>query len=560
MATLRTLIEALDQASRSGSGYTFLSEQGARTRSYAELQDAARRVAGGLRRSGVVPGDVVALVLADAEQFLTTLFGAAIAGGVPALLYPPAAAAALPAFFDSTAATIARSSARAVVTSSSLCAGFEALRGRGSPLQIVLDGDACDADPIDDRTRPALDDIAFVQFTSGSTSSPKGVVLTHRNLAANIDAFHAPHLLATTADDLGVSWLPLFHDMGLVGMSLGALYASRSAVLMTPEMFVKRPIEWLRAIARYRGTVSFAPNFAYDLCVRRVKERDLVDLDLSSWRVAGCGAEPIHAATLDAFAAKFAAAGFRVTSFLPSYGLAEHVLAATFAERGRAPIVQHLDGAALAQRRVAVLAAAADATTVSMVACGRPLPGHALRIVREDGRAAGDHEVGEIALSGPSVMVGYYRDPELTARTIRDGWLFTGDLGYLSNGELFVCGRRKELIVVNGRKYHPQDLEWALDCLPGLRRGRVVAFAATATGAADRVVIVAEPTGTVPAATIDADVRRVIADRFGLAVGEVALVPGGTIGRTTSGKVQRAAVRDLYERGAMAGHPAGLHS
>lgn len=561
MPHLRTLPEALDEGSTSGAGYTFLSEAGTRTRSYAEMRDAARRVAGGLGRAGLRRGDVVALVIVDAEPFLAALFGATMAGLIPASLYPPSTTADLPRFFDTAAATLGAASARAVVTTQSLRAGFEALRGAGA-VEIVLACETLERDPLEDPWKPALDDVAFIQFTSGSTSSPKGVVLTYRSLAANIDGIHAPTALAPTSEDIGVSWLPLHHDMGLVGMSLGPLYCGRPAVLMTPEMFVKRPVEWLRAITRYGGTISFAPNFAYDLCVRRVKDRDLDGLDLSSWRVAGCGAEPVNASTLAAFADKFARVGFRETSFLPSYGLAEHVLAATFAPRGRRPRVDVVSAEALADRRVAAPAHVEGQGAVRLVSCGRPLPGHALRIVREDGLSAGAREVGEIALTGPSVMLGYYKDPDLTARTIRDGWLFTGDLGYLFEGELFVCGRLKDLIVVNGRKYHPQDLEWGIESLPGLKRGRVVAFGTVQAGEADRVVIVAEPSGTVPAPALMADVRRVIGDLFGLAVSDVALVPSGTIGRTTSGKLRRAAVRARYERGELAAvaNAAGLHA
>jgi acyl-CoA synthetase (AMP-forming)/AMP-acid ligase II len=304
-------------------------------------------------------------------------------------------------------------------------------------------------------------------------------------------------------------------------------------------------VEWLRAIARYRATVSYAPNFAYDLCVRRVKDRDLEDLDLSTWRVAGCGAEPIHAATLIAFADRFARVGFRVESFVPSYGLAEHVLAATFGVRQRALRIDVVSAEALSDSRVAVPAHPDDATAISLVSCGRPLPGHALRILADVGAEAGEREVGEIALAGPSVMRGYYKDPESTALAIRDGWLHTGDLGYLSEGELFVCGRLKELIMINGRKYHPQDLEWSVERLPGVKRGRVAAFGA---GEPPRAVIVAEPTGTVPAASLVAEIRRVIGDQFGLPLGDVILVPGGTIGRTTSGKVRRGAVQAAYLR------------
>jgi fatty-acyl-CoA synthase len=557
-----TLVDALLAAPASDAGYTFLNERGARTRSYAEMRRAAYRFAAGLRHAGLQRGDVVALVIADAEQFLTALFGAVVAGIVPASLYPPSATADLRRFFEGTARTIVASRAPVVVTTGALIRGFEDLRSTARRVQLVLPYDAIDSDPVQDDWRPSPDDLAFIQYTSGSTSSPKGVAVTHGALAANIEGIYGSAGLAVTDADFTVSWLPLYHDMGLVGMALGPLYGTRSAVLMAPEMFVKRPVEWLRAIARHRATISYAPNFAYDLCVRRVKDRDLDGLDLSAWRVAGCGAEPVNAATLDAFAARFARAGFRAASFLPSYGLAEHVLAATFGVRGREPRVDVVSADALATDRVAVPPADDDASAIRLVSCGRPLPRHALRILRDDGSQADEREVGEIALAGPSLMRGYYNDDVLTARVVRDGWLHTGDLGYLADDELFVCGRLDDLIVIHGRKYHPQDIEWSVEGLPGVKRGRVVAFGASAGAGARQVVIVAESNGTAAAASLTSDIKRTVGDLFGLAVADVVLVPGGTIKRTTSGKVKRAAVRASYERGELAGaaHPAGLHA
>jgi fatty-acyl-CoA synthase len=549
MSRLRTLPEALAHAARTDAGYCFVSSDTDTWRSYADVRVESLRVARALREAGLRRGDLVAVVLADAEQFLTALFGASIAGVTPASLYPPATRD-LARYMELTAAVLRASGARAVMTTAALAPWFEEARATCPALSLVLSRESLDAPALEPDTLPSIDDIAFVQFTSGSTSSPKGVALTHANLSANIDAFAGPSGVDASAEDVGVSWLPLNHDMGLVGMAIGSVYTARRCVLLPPPAFVKRPAEWLRAMTRHRGTISFAPNFAYDLCVRRVK--DLDGLDLSSWRVAGCGAEPIHAPTLTAFAEKFAAAGFRDTSFLPCYGLAEHVLAATFPPRGRRPRTDHVSADELTRRRLAV-PHDGEQSSVSFVSCGSALPGHRIQIVGDDGRPLPERHVGEILLAGPSVMLGYYGQDALTAQTIRDGWLRTGDLGYLSGGELFVCGRAKDIIIVNGRKYHPQDLEWAVDALGGVRRGRVVAFGAAESGRADRVVIVVEPSGTVPADVLTDSIRRQIGDLFGLYVDDVAVVRSGTVGRTTSGKVQRAATKARYERGELAG-------
>jgi fatty-acyl-CoA synthase len=305
MARPRTLLQALAAAARAGTGYTFITGPqgdpggGVRwkeapalndvARTYEEIQRAAFQVARSLREAGLRRGDLVAIVLPDAEAFLTTLFGASMAGLIPASLYPPSPTNDLPRYFELTANTLRGASARAVVTTAALAPHFESLRTTCCALSFVLLREALDAPGTEPETAPSLDDIAFVQFTSGSTSTPKGVVLTHRNVCENVDAMNGPSGLATGEGDVAVSWLPLNHDMGLVGMALGPLYSARPSIFMPPQLFVRRPAEWLRTMTRHRGTISFAPNFAFDLCVRRLKDRDLVGLDLSAWRVAGCG-------------------------------------------------------------------------------------------------------------------------------------------------------------------------------------------------------------------------------------------------------------------------------
>jgi fatty-acyl-CoA synthase len=525
---LRTLPEALDAAARSGEGFVFIVDDVEQRRSYAEIQQGAWRFAAALADRGLRPGDVVALAIEDAESFLTALLGASIARVIPASLAPPAVTAELSGYFDLTAPLLRASGARAIVTSAQLVAGFEAARRSCPTIDFVLSRDDLDAAARPPDAWPALDEIAFVQFTSGSTSSPKGVALTHANVSANIDAINGPAGLATTAEDSAVSWLPFHHDMGLVGMALGPLFASRPAVFLTPQAFIKRPADWLKALSRHRATVSFAPNFAYDLVVRRLKDRDLDGLDLSRWRIAGCGAEPIHPVTLATFADRLAGVGFRPASFLPCYGLAEHVLAATLPPRDRGPVIDR-----------------------SLVGCGRPLPGHRLRLVKTDGSEAERGEVGEVTLNGPSVMLGYFNDAASTAEIIRNGWLHTGDLGYVVDGDLFICGRIKEVIIANGRKYHPQDLEWAIDDVDGMRRGRAVAFAAAGNEQSDRrdrVVVVVEVGNAQPFEGLASAIRRRISERFGLYVDDIVPVPSGTIERTTSGKVKRTAMKAWYEQ------------
>jgi acyl-CoA synthetase (AMP-forming)/AMP-acid ligase II len=563
MPAVRTLPDALADAAKSDAGYTFVGSGYEKRRSYREMCCASQRVASALRAQGLKRGDPVALVIGDSAQFLTALFGASLAGVTPASLSPPATTGDLPNYLDATAGILNACAARAVITTAELQPHLDTLRSSCPALRLVLPFERLDAAPDDLAVDASPDDIAFVQFTSGSTSAPKGVVVTHRNLSANIAAFSGPAGVGSSPLDCVVSWLPMYHDMGLVGMAIGALYTSTSAVFLTPQAFVKRPADWLRAISRHRGTISFAPNFAYDLAARRVKDSDLEGLDLSSWRVAGCGSEPIHAQTLAAFAEKFRPAGFRDTSYLPSYGLAEHVLAATFCPRGRRLHVEHLSADAVAARGEAVTASSGDQEAVTVVSCGIALPGHRLRIADEEGRELPERRIGEINVAGPSVTPGYYRNDDLTAASFRGGWLHTGDLGYLSNGELFVCGRLKDVIIVNGRKHHAQDLEWSIGDLAGIRRGRVVAFGTAERGSAERAVIVVEPSGTVPADVLTDAIRRRIVDLCGLLVHDVVLARHGMVTRTTSGKVRRAATKMRYERGDLemaAEGRMGLHA
>ena len=543
------MADALTAAATSGCAVQAIEHDGRSSRlPYATLLTDALEIAGALAAGGLVPGDRVALVIPEVGDFIRAFFGITAAGLVPVALCPPAHAGDLPTFARQSRHILVASRASAVIASAGVAplldvAGIAALRV--FPIDTLRSGP-----PIREPVRSAPAAPALLQFTSGSTAAPKGVVLTHANLAANIAAIAGPQGIAARPGDIGVSWLPLYHDMGLIGMLLTAVYSHAETVLMSPVLFLKRPTAWLEAISTYRGTVSFAPNFAYDLCLRRVKPSQIGTLDLSSWRSAGCGAEPIRSETLRAFADRFAPAGFRPSSFMSSYGLAEHSLAVAFGEGGIHEDV--VDADRLVRQSFAAPATDPEAAgVVRVAACGRPFPGHELRIVDDQDRPLPERQVGSIIVRGPSVMQGYFDDADATDEALRDGWLRTGDLGYMAGGQLFVCGRTKDLIIRQGRKYHPADLESAIADLPGIRPSGVVVFGISRLQDGDQVVAVLEARASLAAAEVVDRVTRRVRETAGLELDRVIVTPPGTIPRTTSGKVRRAETRDRLLAGTL---------
>lgn len=509
---------------------------------YATLFSESLEIAGALRARGLERGDRVALVIPEVGEFIRAFFGTSAAGLVPVPLCPPVQAGDVTTFARQSQHILAASRASAVVTTAAVAplvdtAGI-------APLQVLIVDDLRGAAPLPDSVPVPMDATALLQFTSGSTAAPKGVMLSHANLSANIKAICGPHGLDARPDDVGVSWLPLYHDMGLIGMMLAAVYAQLDTIVMSPGLFLKRPTAWLETISTFKGTVSFAPNFAYELCLRRVKPSQIASLDLSSWRVAGCGAEPVRADTMRAFASHFAGAGFRASSFVASYGLAEHSLAVAFARTGGA--VDTVDAERLVRQSIAVPSTNGSTQVVRLVPCGRPFPGHDLRIVDEEGRQLPERHVGSIVCRGPSVMQGYFDDDSATAEALRDGWLQTGDLGYVADGQLFVCGRTKDVIIRQGRKYHPPDLEAVIADVPGLRSTGVVVFGLNRLDEADEVVAVVEARASAAADDLDGEVRRRVRETAGLELDHVIVTPPGTIPRTTSGKVRRSETRDRF--------------
>lgn len=553
-----TLVEALASAARHGgkSGVTMYTddEDEAPTHlTYAELWSQVKRVATSLAARGVLPGDRVLIVTPTSFAFLTTFFAVQRLGAIPVPSYPPAALERVELGLERIAHIGNHAGAEWCVTTKALrpVLGDLGLRisslRRISAAESLLD-DTSDGEAIA-RPLPPIEDIGpfnpcFIQYTSGSTGNPKGVLLSHENVASNIHAMG--QALQIGKKDVLASWLPLYHDMGLIGGLLSAIYWRLPLVLMPPTAFLMRPVRWLRMFGDHKGTLSPAPNFAYALAVKRVRPSEREGLDLSSWRLALNGAEPVSHATVKAFVEAFAPYGFQASSIYPVYGLAESSLAVTFPRPGEPLRVQSVDRKALASGRVEPKTGE-GATEV--VCVGRPVPAHEVIVVGSEGEPLEDEEVGHVVVRGPSVMRGYFKDAAKTSEVIRDGWLWTGDLGYTSRGGLYVTGRAKDLIIVRGKNYYAEDLERVAEAVPGLRPGGVVAFALyDDVKAKDAVVCVCETKVTEPedrqrlaAAVVDA-----VAEGAGLTIDEVVLVVPGTIPKTSSGKRQRSLTRERY--------------
>jgi fatty-acyl-CoA synthase len=554
MDHLITLPRALEgAATRTGYGFTFvhddLSEE---TLTWESLLKRAKEIAVALREKGVKKGDHVALILPEAGEFVPTFLGVAQAGAVPVPLYPPMGMGQLGGYLDHSKYIVGASRARILVTNRQIKAVLGKLHDHAPDLREMLtyaelEGDAAMfRDP-----NLSCDDPCFIQFTSGSTSKPKGVVVTHGNLAHNAYAVMR-HGLDSNDEDRGVSWLPLFHDMGLIGFVIAPIHHRVPVTFMSPMTFLKRPVTWLEILSKHRGTITYGPNFSYAITQKRVRDKDIAGLDLSCVRVAGCGAEPIQAETLRTFADRFASIGFKKSAFVPSYGMAEYTLAIAFSTG--IPVDRVRAEKLWAQGVAEPARDDAGDDTVEIIHCGRAFPGHGIRIVDVESRAVlPDRRVGEIEVSGPSVMQGYYEMPDKTAEAVNDGWLKTGDLGYLVDGHVYICGRAKDVIIVNGKNYYPQDLEWAGGEVPGVRPGNVIAFPSFKEGLGREAVVVVAETKDAQAdrEKLASEVRTQIASVTGLTVDEVVIADAGTIPKTSSGKLQRARARTMYEQGEM---------
>jgi acyl-CoA synthetase (AMP-forming)/AMP-acid ligase II len=528
---------------------------------YGEVLTAARRVAAGLGEQGLVPGDRVMIMLPSGSAFLSTFFGTVLAGGIPVPLYPPHVLTEVEDFLGRFEPIALNCQAAFLVTFKDVRFVAAAALARVKSLRAVLVAESFevdDADFVAHRAEPH--DTCFLQYTSGSAGIPKGVELTHCNVLANLYGIGV--MVEGRPSDVTVSWLPMYHDMGLIGGLLCSYFWTVPLVLLSPQQFVKYPVRWLRAISRFGGTVSPAPNFAYRLCLR-VPDSDLAGLNLSTWRVAFNGAEPVDVETLHLFTDKLAPLGFRPTTPYPVYGLAEATLAVTHPPTGTLPLVEYVERDALAgdgtvnlggARGVARRCARNREDAVACVSVGAALPYTELRVTTDAGVPLPDRAIGEIRVCGPAVMKGYWQDPERTAQTLVDGWLLTGDLGFLLRGHLFVTGRKKDLIIQNGRNFYPQDFEDPVRRLEGVRKSGVLAVGARGPLGTEQIVLLVETEHRSP--NKRAELKRAITEqvvkKLGVSPDRVEILPPRSILKTSSGKVRRLETLALLERGELA--------
>ena len=517
---------------------------------YGWLWDEARAVAGGLTARGLGRGDRVALMLRTERRFFPTFIGTLMAGCVPTPLYPPFRADRIEEYATRQVAILRNAGARVLVAFREVQQVAGMLKQQVPSLEAVVGTDAIAGE----TRRPATatpEDPALIQYTSGSTGDPKGVLLTNANLLANIRAII--DRLRLEPDDIGVSWLPLYHDMGLIGAWLGTLYTGAPLILMSPLAFLARPVRWLQAISTHRGTVSPAPNFAYDLCVSRIADDELDGLDLSSVRALLNGSEAVSPDTLRRFSDRFAPYGLKRTAVFPVYGLAECSVGLATPTVETPFRIDRIDREHYEGTGEAVGAAADDDHALTLVSCGRALPDHEVAVMDEANVPVPERWRGRIRFRGPSATRGYFRNPEATRALIGDdGWLETGDLGYMADGELFITGRSKDVIIKAGRNLAPTEAEELASAVEGVRAGCVAAFGVRddARGT-EQFVVLAETrvTDTKARTALRQAVNRTISGAMGVVPDRIVLASPGSVRKTSSGKIRRGATRDAWLAG-----------
>jgi fatty-acyl-CoA synthase len=545
-----TFGEALDYAAKGCRGLNFHDPRGNLTRvyPYAELRSDALAMARRLIANGIKPGDRIALVAQTGPEFAALFCGAIYSGAWPVPLPLPTSFGGKESYIDQLAVQLESSDPSILLYPDEIGEMAAAAAQRQGCEGVSFEEFATRSERDGELPQQSPDDICYLQYSSGSTRFPHGVAVTHRALLNNLRGHGIGMKLVD--NDRCVSWLPLYHDMGLVGCLLSPIANQVSTDYLRTEDFARRPLAWLDLISRNEGTtLSYSPTFGYDICARRISSQSAVAerFDLSRWRLAGNGADMIRPDVMQSFVNAFADAGFKANSFVPSYGLAEATLAVTLMPPGEGIQVELVEEERLSGRPRDL---SRPARYRAIVNCGKPVLDMEVEIRGEDGGARRDHMIGKVWCKGPSVMHSYYRDPEATAACLVDGWLDTGDMGYMANGYLFIVGRAKDMIIINGKNHWPQDIEWAVEQLPGFHQGDIAAFSVeTENGEEVPAVLVhcrvSDPEERVK---LHDQIREKVRSITGMNC-VVELVPPRTLPRTSSGKLSRAKAKKLYLSG-----------
>jgi len=553
-ADFATLGEALDYAASGTRGLNFHDARGTLTRAYPyrELREDALAMAHRLIAAGIKPEDRVALVAETGAEFAALFFGAVYAGAWPVPLPLPTSFGGRESYIEQLRVQLASCEPAMLIYPPELAQmAAEAARLAGTQ---GIDWEAFAAEEAVPAPLPpaSSDAVAYLQYSSGSTRFPHGVAITHHALLNNLAA-HS-HGMAITGSDRCISWLPWYHDMGLVGCFLSPIANQVSTDYLKTEDFARRPLAWLDLISRHDGTaLSYSPTFGYDICARRMSSQTRASdrFDLSRWRVAGNGADMIRPDVMQSFVDAFADAGFQASAFLPSYGLAEATLAVSLMPPGegiRVELVEETELSGGGDREAG--SSRRPQRYRAIVNCGKPVRDMAVEIREEDGTPLPDGAIGKVWVAGPSVMVGYFRDQAATDACMVDGWLDTGDMGYMSDGYIYIVGRAKDMIIVNGRNHWPQDIEWAVEQLPGFKQGDIAAFAITTPGGEETPAVLVQCRSSDESERVR--LRDEIRDRVRSVTGMncvIELIPPRTLPRTSSGKLSRAKARNLYLAG-----------
>jgi len=549
-ADFATFDEAINYAARGRRGLNFHDPRGNLTQvyPYARMREDALAAARRLVARGVTKGDRIALVAETGPEFAALFCGAVYAGAWPVPLPLPTSFGGKDNYVDQIAVQMASADPKILFYPEEIAGMCQAAADRqGCEGQSWQDFSREDAIPCD-LPANSSDDICYLQYSSGSTRFPHGVAVTHRALLANLAA-HA-HGMHFQESDRCISWLPWYHDMGLVGCFLSMIANQISTDYLKTEDFARRPLAWLDLISRNPGTsASFSPTFGYDICARRISSQSHVAerFDLSRWRLAGNGADMIRPDVMQNFVNAFAPAGFRASAFLPSYGLAEATLAVTVTPPGEGIRVE-----LVAEEKLSGMPRdlSRPARYRALVNCGKPVRGMEVEIRGEDGKPVAGRHIGKVWCRGTSVMHSYFRDPDATAECLVDGWLDTGDMGYMADGYLFIVGRAKDMIIINGKNHWPQDIEWAVEQLPGFNHGDIAAFSIETDNGEEMPAVLVHCRVSDPEARIE--LHNQIRDRVRAITGMnclVELVPPRTLPRTSSGKLSRAKAKKLYLSG-----------